>query len=56
MRKKWVTHTYTGSYIRKIIKLFKNTNIKIAFKTTHTIGKLINEKQETNPYKLGYTK
>jgi hypothetical protein len=48
---KWVTYTYTETYIQKITKLFKNTNIKIAFKTTHTIGKLIHEKRKINPYK-----
>jgi hypothetical protein len=47
---KWVTFTYTGNYIRKITKLFKDTNLKIAFKTTSTTGKLLNEKQETNSY------
>jgi hypothetical protein len=49
---KWVTYTYNGNYILKITKLLKNTNINIAFKTSHTIGKLINEKRETNPYEL----
>jgi hypothetical protein len=32
---KLVTFTYTGNYIRKLTKLLKNTDIKIAFKTTH---------------------
>jgi hypothetical protein len=45
---KWITYTYTGSYIRKITKLFKNTNVKIAFKTHHTIGKSIHEKRNIN--------
>jgi hypothetical protein len=47
---KWVTFTYTGNYIQKITTLFKDTNLKTAFKTTSTIGKLLNEKQETNSY------
>jgi hypothetical protein len=32
--KKWVTFIYTGNYIHKITKLFKDTNLKVAFKTT----------------------
>ena len=47
---KWVTYTYTGNYIWKITKLFKNTNIKIAFKTNHTIGRTLHERHNTNPY------
>jgi hypothetical protein len=31
----------------KITKLFKDTILKIAFQTTISIGKLLNEKQET---------
>jgi hypothetical protein len=50
--KKWVSYTYNGNYIRKITKLFKNTNINIAFKTSHTVGKLLKEKREINPYEL----
>jgi hypothetical protein len=48
--KKWVTFTYTGNYIRKITKLFKDTNLKVAFKTTTTIGKLLNDNHITNTY------
>jgi hypothetical protein len=47
---KRVTFTYTGNYIRKITKLFKDTNLKIALKPTSTIGKLLNEKQQTSTY------
>jgi hypothetical protein len=47
---KWVTFIYTGNYI-KITKLFKDTNLKIAFITTSTIGKLLNKQQEMNSYK-----
>jgi hypothetical protein len=38
--KKWATFTYTGSETKFITKLFKNTNLKIAYKTVNTIGKL----------------
>jgi hypothetical protein len=48
---KWVTFTYTGSYIRKITKLFKDTNLKVAFKTTTTEGKLLGDTRTTNIYK-----
>jgi hypothetical protein len=48
---KWVTFTYTRNYIRKIIKLFKDTNLTIAFKTTTTIGKLLSDNNITNTYK-----
>jgi AICAR transformylase/IMP cyclohydrolase PurH len=47
---KWVSFTYTGNYIRKITKLFKHTNLKIAFKATSTIEKLLKEKQGTNSH------
>jgi hypothetical protein len=46
----WVTFTYTGHYTRKVTKLFKDTNMKIAYRTTSTIGKLLDEKHKTNPY------
>ena len=47
---KWITYTYTGNYIRKITKLFRNTNIKIAYKTNHTLGKLVHERKNIDPY------
>jgi hypothetical protein len=34
---RWATFTYYGSEIRTITKLFKNTNVKIAYKTINTI-------------------
>jgi hypothetical protein len=34
---KWATFTYYGPETRMITKLFKNTNIGIAFKTNSTI-------------------
>jgi hypothetical protein len=47
---KWITFTYTGNYIRKITKLFKDTNLKIAFKTTSTRNNFLTNKQKTNMY------
>jgi hypothetical protein len=40
MEQKWVTFTYMGKNVHKITKLFKDTNLKEAFETTITIGKL----------------
>jgi hypothetical protein len=39
--KKWVTFTYIRNYICKITKLFKDTKLMMAFKTTTTIDKLL---------------
>ncbi|XP_023725557.1 uncharacterized protein LOC111874349 [Cryptotermes secundus] len=47
---KWVSYTYNGNYTRKITKLFKNTNVRIAFKVNHTLGKILNQKQSINSY------
>jgi hypothetical protein len=46
---KWAVFTYNGKQTRFVTKLFKNTNIRIAFKTQNTIGKLLrrnNKKHE----------
>jgi hypothetical protein len=54
---KWVTFTYTGNYIRKCTKLFKDTHLKIAFKTTTTADKLLDETRTMNTYEQrAYTK
>jgi hypothetical protein len=47
---KWITFIYTGNYTRisKITNLFKDTNLKIAFKTTTNLNNLLNTK--TIPY------
>ena len=34
---KWAAFTYTGKQTKHITKLFKNTNPKIAYKTTNTL-------------------
>jgi hypothetical protein len=39
--KKWTTFTYTGKQTRYITKLFKETEINIAFKTNNTIKRII---------------
>jgi hypothetical protein len=48
--KKWTTFTYTGNYICKITNIFKDTNLKIAFKTTTTLNNLLTNRQKTYTY------
>jgi hypothetical protein len=47
---KWVTFTYTANYIRKITKLFKNMNIKVAFRTNNTIDRILGNNYAINKY------
>jgi hypothetical protein len=49
-QQKWITFTYTRNYIRKITQLFKDTNLKIAFKTTSTLNNSLTNKQKINIY------
>jgi len=42
--KKWATFTYHSSKVRKITNLFKQTDIKIAFKSTNTLQQLTKPK------------
>jgi hypothetical protein len=39
----WATFTYIGKETRKISKLFKDTKIKIAFRTRNTIQNIIKQ-------------
>ena len=39
--KNWATFTYIGKQTTYITKLFKNTNVKIAFRTQNTIGQIL---------------
>jgi len=41
-RKRWTEFTYVGKETRQITKLFKNTNVRIAFTTNNSLGKLLN--------------
>jgi hypothetical protein len=43
---KWATFTYYGSDMRTVTKVFKNTDIKIAFKTTNTIKNHLKPRQK----------
>ena len=43
---KWATLTYVGKETTFITNLFKKTNVKIAFRTSNTIQKLLMHKQQ----------
>lgn len=48
---KWATFTYFGPATRTITKLFRNTNIKIAYKTHNTLKRhLVHKPPETDTY------
>jgi len=49
--KKWITFTFYSPVIRRITNLFKDTNIKIAFRTTNTIQQQLSTRKsnQTNP-------
>jgi hypothetical protein len=49
-KKKWTTFTYIGKETRTIAKLFRNTNTKIAYRTTNTIQNHLREKRQDNIY------
>jgi hypothetical protein len=46
--KKWATFTYIGNETRAIAKLFKNTDVKIAYRTTNTIQNHLRERRQNN--------
>jgi hypothetical protein len=37
---KWATFTHSSPHVRKITNLFKNTNVKVTFKSNNTIAQL----------------
>ena len=43
---KWVTFTYTGKETNFITNLFRETNLKIAFRTSNTTQSLLKHKQQ----------
>jgi len=45
LRNKWVTFTYFSRLVRKISNLFRQTDLKIAFRATNTIQQRLNAKQ-----------
>jgi hypothetical protein len=47
---KWATFTYNGKETKEIAKLFKETNIKIAFRTKNTIQNLVKPRLQQDEY------
>ena len=45
---KWATFTYIGTQTTYISKLFKNTSVKIAFRTQNTIGQILQHNNNPN--------
>jgi hypothetical protein len=45
---KFATFTYAGKETRFITKLFKHTNLRIAYRTPNTIGKLLRHQHQPN--------
>lgn len=41
---KWAKFTYVGKQTKYILKVFKNSNLKIAYKTNNTTKRLLNVK------------
>jgi hypothetical protein len=51
-KQKWITFTYIGNETRTITRLFKNTNLRIAYKTNNTIRNHLQPKNhDTDKYK-----
>jgi hypothetical protein len=51
---KWATFTHTSPHVRKITDLFKNTNVKVAFKSNNTIAQLTKPPTTTTPFPTPY--
>ena len=47
---KWTTFKYTGKQTKYITKLFKNTNIKITYKTNSTLERLLTQQHNKCHY------
>jgi hypothetical protein len=45
--RKWITFTYFGSCTRMISKIFRNTNMKVAFRTNNTLKQHLKIKEKT---------
>ena len=46
---KWALFTYTSPQIRKVTNIFKQTNIRIAFKCNNTLSRLSKPSTKTHP-------
>ena len=47
---KWATFIYVGRQTKFITKLFKNTNLKISFKTENAIAKLLTQNNKNTNF------
>ena len=43
---KWATFTYTGKQTKYITKLFRNTNLKITYKTNNSLERLLTQRHK----------
>jgi hypothetical protein len=49
--RKWVTFTYYSPTITKVTNLFKNAGLRIAFRSSNKVFRLLNKKQHEGKYK-----
>jgi hypothetical protein len=47
---KWATFTYCGKDVRQISKLFKDTQLEIAFLTKNTVNNILKHRVQTGKY------
>jgi hypothetical protein len=47
---KWATFTHNGKETRNITKLFRDTKLKIAFRTNNTIQNVLSSQPQINQY------
>jgi regulator of PEP synthase PpsR (kinase-PPPase family) len=47
---KWATFTYCGKEVRQMTKLFKNTQIRVAFCTKNTISNILKHNTQADKY------
>jgi hypothetical protein len=47
---KWANFTYCGKEVRQITKLFKNTQIRVAFHAKNTISNILKHHAQTDKY------
>jgi hypothetical protein len=47
---KWATLTYCGKEVRQITKLFKNTQLRVAFRTQSTVNSILKHHEQIDKY------
>jgi len=50
-KSRWAKFTYCGKETRMVTKLFKNTNVKVAYRTKNNLGKLLIPQKTPKPDK-----